>query len=44
MIKDQKDQKDPKDQKDKIKRIRFMQYRGFSPDEIIPLIKDTRND
>jgi regulatory protein len=33
-----------KDQKDKIKRIRFMQYRGFSPDEIMPLIKDTRND
>jgi len=33
---------DIKDQKDKAKRIRFMQYRGFSSDEIMPLIKSIR--
>jgi len=33
---------DIKDQKDKAKRIRFMQYRGFSSDEIMPLIKSSR--
>jgi len=33
---------DIKDQKDKAKRIRFMQYRGFSSDEIMPLVKSSR--
>ncbi len=33
---------DIKDQKEKAKRIRFMQYRGFSSDEIMPLIKSER--
>jgi regulatory protein len=31
-----------KDQKDTTKRIRFMQRRGFSSNEITPLIKYTR--
>jgi regulatory protein len=30
-----------KDQKDKAKRIRFMQYRGFSTDEIMVLVKSS---
>jgi regulatory protein len=33
---------DIKDQKDKAKRIRFMQYRGFSSDEIMPLMKPSK--
>ena len=31
-----------KDQKDQAKRIRFMQYRGFSSDETMPLNKSIR--